>query len=138
MAGTSSEHRENPHISDEEFEPDQSAVIKDFVTRIKELEDKLSIMNDAEIKRAQTITTRTNRSISKTLRGQTITTTRLQCSTVWFDKFKDLLTSRHGNWEKLPGLIENRGKVTIKSQKEFINSLSTHPSKNSQTPLHNI
>ena len=26
MAGTSSEHRENPHISDEEFEQDQSTV----------------------------------------------------------------------------------------------------------------
>ena len=31
----------------------------------------------------------------------------------WFDKFKDLLTSRNGNWEQLLGLIENREKVTI-------------------------
>ena len=41
----------------------------------------------------------------------------------WFDKFKHLLTSRNANWEKLLGMIENRGKVTIKSQKEFINRL---------------
>ena len=40
MAGTSSEQRENPHISDEEFEQDQSALIKDLVARIEELEDK--------------------------------------------------------------------------------------------------
>ena len=40
----------------------------------------------------------------------------------WFDKLKDLLMSRNGNCEKLLGLIENRGKVTIKSQKEFTNS----------------
>ena len=58
----------------------------------------------------------------------------------WFDKLKELLTSRNGNWEKLLGLIENRGKVTMKSQKEVINSLDappTSPSKNSQTPMHN-
>ena len=41
----------------------------------------------------------------------------------WFDKFKESLTSRIGNWDKILGLIENRGKVTIKSRKEFINSL---------------
>ena len=41
----------------------------------------------------------------------------------WSDKCKDLLTSRSGSWEKLLGLIENRGKVTIKSHKEFMNSL---------------
>ena len=31
----------------------------------------------------------------------------------WFDRFKDLLTGRNGNWEQLLGLIENREKVTI-------------------------
>ena len=41
----------------------------------------------------------------------------------WFDNFKDLPTSRNGNGEKVLGMIENRGKVTTKSQKEFINSL---------------
>ena len=50
MAGTSLYDRENPHISDEEFEQDQSAVIKNLMDRIKELEDKLSIMKDAEVK----------------------------------------------------------------------------------------
>ena len=50
MEGTSSEHRENPHVSDEEFDQDQSAVIKDPVARTKELEDELSIMKDAEVK----------------------------------------------------------------------------------------
>ena len=50
MAGTSSEHRENPHISDEEFEPDQSVVINYLVASIKELEDKLTSMKDAEVK----------------------------------------------------------------------------------------
>ena len=48
MAGTSSEHRENLHISDEEHGQHQSAAIKDLVAKIKELEDKLSILKDAE------------------------------------------------------------------------------------------
>ena len=50
MAETSLKDRENPHGSDEEFEQDQSAVIKNLMARIKELEDKLSIMKDAEVK----------------------------------------------------------------------------------------
>ena len=50
MAGTSSEHRKNPHVSDEKFEQDQSAVNKDLVVRIKEMEGKPSIMKDAEVK----------------------------------------------------------------------------------------
>ena len=45
------------------------------------------------------------------------TITRLQRLNTWFGKFKDLLASRNGSWEKLQGLIENQGKVTIKSQK---------------------
>ena len=69
MAGTSSKDRDNPHISDEEFEQDQSAMIKNLMARIKELEDKLSIMKDAEVK-------------AKTSRGQTSTTTRLQSLTL--------------------------------------------------------
>ena len=46
MVGTSSKDRENPHISDEELKQDQSAVIKNLMAGIKELEDKLSIMKD--------------------------------------------------------------------------------------------
>ena len=79
MAGTSSEHRENPHISDEEFEQDQSA--NQDIERPDKYDNQAAKFNN------------------------------------WFDKFKDLLTSRSGNWEKLLGMIENRGKVTIKSQK---------------------
>ena len=53
MARTSSEDRENPLISDEEFEQDQSAVVKNLMARIKELEDKLNIMMDVEVKASQ-------------------------------------------------------------------------------------
>ena len=72
MAGTSSKDRENLHISDEEFEQEESAVIKNLMDRIKELEDKLSIMKDAEVKASTDDhpPTRSDRSISKTSRGQ--------------------------------------------------------------------
>ena len=71
-------------------------------------------------------------------RGQTRTTTRPRSSTIDFDKFKDLLTSRSGNWEQLLCVIENRGKVTIKSPKEFINSLddSNYKSIKEQSDTH--
>ena len=100
MARTSSEHRENPQITDEEFEQDQSAVIKDFVAieKVKPIDIKDIERQDEHDSQAAKFNT-------------------------WFDKFKDLLTSRNGHWEKLLGLIENRGKVTIKCQKEFLNSL---------------
>ena len=42
---------------------------------------------------------------------------------VWFDMFKDLLASRSGNWWMPLHLSENRGKVAIKSQVGFTNSL---------------
>ena len=123
MAGTSAEHRKNPHISDEEFEQDQSAMIKDLVARIKELEDKLSIMKDAEVKASTDDHDKLKPIDIKDIeRPDKYDNQAAKCKT-WFDKLKDLLTSRHGNWEKLRGLIENRGNVSIKSQKEFINSL---------------
>ena len=93
MAGTSSKDRENPHTSDEEFEQDQSAVIKNLMARIKELEDKLSIMKDAEVK-ASTDDRGKLRPIDIKDIDQTSTTTRLQSSTI------GLTNSRNGNWEK--------------------------------------
>ena len=71
MAGTSSEHRENPHVSDEELKQDQSAV-KPIDIKGIERPDKCDNQ------------------------GAKFNT--------WFDKFKDLLMSRSGNWEKLLGL----------------------------------
>ena len=122
MAGTSSEHREHLHISDEEFEQDQSSVIKDLVARIKELEDKLSITKDADVK-ASTDDHDTLKPIDiKDMERPDKHDHQAAKFNTWFDKCKDLLTSRNGNWEKLLGLIENCGKVSIKSQKEFINS----------------
>ena len=53
MARTSSEDRENNLISDEEFKQDQSAVIKNLMARIKELENKQNIMMDVEVKASQ-------------------------------------------------------------------------------------
>ena len=86
MAGTSSEHRENPHISDEEFQQDQSALIKDLVSRIKELEGKLSIMKDPEVKD----------SMDDHDKPKPIDICDNQAAkfSTWFDRFKDLLTSR--------------------------------------------
>ena len=123
MTGTSSKDRENPHISDEEFEEDQSAVIKNLMARIKELEDKLSIMKDAEIKASTDDHDKLKPIDIKDIETPDKYDNQAAKFNNWFDKFKDLLTSRNGNWEKLLGMIENRGKVTIKSRKEFINSL---------------
>ena len=120
MAGTTSEHRENPHISDEEFERGQSAVIKDFVASMKELEDKLSTMKDAEVKASTDNHDKLKPIDIKDIERPDKYDDQAAKFNTWFDKFKDLLTSRNGNWEKLPGLIDNRGKVTIKRQKEFI------------------
>ena len=113
MAGTSSEHRENPHISDEEFQQDPSALIKDLVSRIKELEDKLSIMKDPGSKTAWTITTSPKPIGIKDIERPDKCDNQAAKFSTWFDRFKDLLTSRNGNWEQLLGLIENREKVTI-------------------------
>ena len=113
MAGTSSKHRENPHISDEEFQQDQSALIKDLVSRIKEMEDTLSIMKDAEVKASMDDHDKPNPIDIKDIERPDKCDKQAAKFNTWLDKFKDLLTSRNGNWEQLLGLIENRGKVTI-------------------------
>ena len=123
MAGTSSKDRGNPHISDEESEQDHSAVIKNLIARTKELEDKLSITKDAEVKASTNDHDKLNPIDIKDIERPDKYDNQAAKFNNWFDKFKDLLTSRNGNWEKLLGMIENRGEVTIKSQKEFINSL---------------
>ena len=120
MAGTSSKDRENPHISDEEFEQDQSTVIKN---RINGLEGKLSIMKDAEVKASTDDHDKLKPIDIKYIERPDQYDNEAAKFNNWFDKFKDLLTSRNGNWEKLLGMIENRGKATFKSQKEFTNSL---------------
>ena len=140
MAATSSEHRENPHISDEEFEQDQSTVIKDLVARIKDLEDKLSIMKDAEVKASTDGHDKLKPIDIKDIERPDKYDNQAATFNTWFDKFKDLLMSRSGNWEKLLGLNKNRGKVTTKSQMEFINSLddATYKSiKEQSDTLHN-
>ena len=123
MAGTISKDRKHPHISDEEFEQGQFAVIKNLMARIKELEDKRSIMKDAEVKASTDDHDKLKPIDIKAIERPDKNDNQAATLNNWLDKFKDLLTSRNGNWEKLLGMIENRGKVTIKSQKEFINSL---------------
>ena len=105
------------------FEQDQSAVIKNLMARIKELEDKLSIMKDAEVKASTDDHDKLKLIDIKDIERPDKYDNQAAKFNNWFDKLKDLLTSRNGNWEKLLGMIENRGKVTIKSQEEFINSL---------------
>ena len=95
MARTSSEHGENPHISDEESEPDQSVVIKNLVARIRELEDKLSIMKDAEVK-ASTDDKLKPIDIKDIERPDKHDNQAAKFNT-WCDKFWGLLTSRNGN-----------------------------------------
>ena len=123
IAGKSSKDRENRHISDEEFKQDQSAVIKNLMARTKELEDKLSIMKDAEVKASTDDQDKLKPIDIKDIERPDKYDKLAAKFNNWFDKFKDLLTSRNGNWEKLLGMIENRGKGTIKSQEEFINRL---------------
>ena len=98
-------------------------VIKDLVAGIKELEDKLSIMKDAEVKASTDDHDKLKPiNIKDTERPDKHDNQAAKFNT-WFGKFNHLLTSRNGIWEKLLGLTENRRKVTIKSQKEIINSL---------------
>ena len=93
------------------------------MARIKELEDKLSIMKDTEVKASTDDHHKLKPIDIKDIEGPDKYDNQAAKFNTWFDKFKDLLTSRNGNWETLLGLIENRGQVTIKSLKEFINSL---------------
>ena len=94
MAGTSSKDRENPHISDEEFEQDQSAVIKNFMARIKELEDKLSIVKDAEVKASTDDHNKLKPIDIKDIERPDKYDNQAAKFNNWFDKVKDLLTSR--------------------------------------------
>ena len=93
------------------------------MARIKELEDKQSIMKDAEVQASTDDHDKLKPIDIKDIERPDKCDNQAAKVNTWFDKFKGLLTSRNGNWEKLLDLIENRGKVTIKSQKEFINSL---------------
>ena len=76
------------------------------MARIKELEDKLSILKDAEVKASTD-----DHDKLKTIDIKDRETRQVRqpgCKVQQLvDKFKDLLTSRNGNWEKLPGMIEN-------------------------------
>ena len=92
------------------------------MARIIELEDKPSIMKDAEGKASTNDHDKLRPIDIKDIERPDKYDNQAAKFNTWFDKFKDLLTSRSGSWEKLLGLIENRGNVTIKSQKEFINS----------------
>ena len=93
------------------------------MARIKELEDKLSIMKDAEVKASTDDHDKLKPIDIKDIERPDKYDNQVAKFNNWFDKFKDLLTSRNGKWEKLLGMIENRGKVA-NSQKEFINSLN--------------
>ena len=101
MTGTSVEQRENPPIGDEEFKQDQSAVIRGLMARIKELKDKLSIMKDAEGKASTDDRDKLKPSDIKDIERPDKYGNQAAKFNTWCDKFKDLLTSRNGNCEKL-------------------------------------
>ena len=98
-------------------------MIKDLVSRIKELEHKLSFMKDAKVEASTDDHDKLKPMGIKDIERPEKYENQAAKFNTWFDKFKDLVASRNGNWEKLLGLFENRVKVTIKSQKEFINRL---------------
>ena len=79
---------ENPH--------NQSAVIKDLVARIKELEDKLSIMKDAEVKASTDDHDKLKPIDIKDIERPDKYDNQAAKFNTWFDKFKELLTSRNG------------------------------------------
>ena len=91
MGGTSSKDRENPLISDEEIEQDQSAVIKNLMARIKELEDKLSIMKDAEVKASTDDHDKLKPIDIKDIERPDKYDNQAAKFNSWFDKHKDLL-----------------------------------------------
>ena len=115
--GASAERKENPHISDEESEQDQTELIRDLVARIKELENKLSIIKDTEGNASTDNHDKLKPIDIKDIERPDMYDYEVAKFNTSFHKFKDWLTSRNGNWEKLLDLIENRGKVTIKNQK---------------------
>ena len=86
-------------------------MIKNLMARIKQLEDKLSIMKDAEIKASTDDHDKLKPIDIKDIERPDKYDNQAAKFSNWFDKFKDLLTSRNGNWEKLLGMIENRGGV---------------------------
>ena len=98
-------------------------MIKDIVARIKEREDKLSIMKDAEVTASTDDHDKLKPIDTKDIERPNKYDNQAAKFNTWFDKIKGLLTRRNGNWVTLLGLLENRGKVSIKSQKEFMNSL---------------
>ena len=105
MAGTSSEHPGRILISvTRNLSLTKSAVIKNLVARIRELEDKLSIMKDAEVK-ASTDDKLKPIDIKDIERPDKHDNQAAKFNT-WCDKFWGMLTSRNGNWEKLLGYRE--------------------------------
>ena len=86
--------------------------------RIKELEDKLSIMKDAEVKDSMDDHDKPKPINIKDIERPDKCDNQAAKFNTGFDRFKDLLTSRNGNWEQLLSLIGNRGKVTINGAPE--------------------
>ena len=92
-AGACSAHQEYLFISEEEFEQDQSALIRDLVAKITEVENKLSIMKDAKGKASTDNQGKFKPIDVKDIERPDKKDKQVAKFNIWFDKFKDLLAS---------------------------------------------
>ena len=91
--GASSERQENPEISEEESDQDQSALIRDLVATIEELVNKLSIMKDTEGNASTDNHDKVKAIDVKHIERPDKYDNEVAKFNTWFDKFNDLLTS---------------------------------------------
>jgi hypothetical protein len=110
--------------ANEQAQPNQADLIQSLMARIKDLEDRLDKKKDNE----EESTDKNEKGKLKPIDIKDIERpdkydNNLTKFAVWYDKFKDLLSTRNENWLKLLEVIEARGKVTIKSQKNFMDEM---------------
>ena len=91
--GVSSEHHENP----DEFQQDQSVLIRNFLPRTKELQNKLRIMRDSEDKPSTYDHDKIKPTDIKDIERPDQHDNPVAKFKTWFDKFKDLPTRGSGN-----------------------------------------
>ena len=94
---------------------DQSRIINELLSRIAILEERLTQHpNDAEINGREKYEKLKPIDIKDIERPDKYDNQPTKFN-MWYDKFKDLLTSRNENWGRLLVELETRGKATIKT-----------------------
>ena len=119
------EGAQEPHVpsddelGEEQSQRDQAELIQELMNRIMKLESKLKDQKDTEGSTHEKLKPIDIKDIERPDKYDNQPTK----FNMWYDKFKDLLMSRNENWGKLLDVLEARGKMTIKNQKEFMSDL---------------